>query len=596
VLETLDKVAGVSKYILCQTDEFYSYWEKHIPWAQGKIRLLPPMVPEFDQRREPPTAIKRICYAGKFAPLWGISEMFEAFASLRETHPEIELHIFGDKIHNPPELPDFQSTVLSHLENTAGLVWHRGLSRAEVLVHMTGMDLGWAWRSPELEDKTLELSTKILEYGACGLPVVLYRNSINEKLLGPDYPLFVNTRDELLSLFAQILKSPDILRIASARARSASEQYTINRIRDKYIRPLLASPSQPRIMGGRTTQSSILVAGHDLKFISKLCQEFSKHGHDILVDKWGGRTQHDTRVSQELLGKADIIICEWCLGNAVWYSRNKWPEQKLVIRFHLQERDTVFPKKVAMENVDKMIFVGPHIMREATRRFKWGAWVDGKLVLIPNYVDVGAFNLPKIGAAQFNLGICGFVPSRKRLDLAVDILEKLTQVDNRFRLYAKGKMPQEYLWMLGRRKEMRYYDKVMHRIGTSDLLRDAVQFDGWGDDMPEWYRKIGFILSVSDFESFHLSVPEGAASKAIPLILKWEGAEEIYPGDWTYHTVDEIANAILDMVQSGRFDETAVIRYDYVKQNFDIERIAQAWLELIEADYNSINQFATSIP
>ena len=129
----------------------------------------------------------------------------------------------------------------------------------------------------------------------------------------------------------------------------------------------------------------------------------------------------------------------------------------------------------------------------------------------------------------------------------------------------------------------------MGRIKKSALLKDSVQFDGWGDNMSQWYQKIGFILSVSDFESFHLSIPEGAASGAIPLSLKWEGAEEIYPENWSYHTVDEIVKAISDIVQSGRFEEIAAARYAYVKQYFDIERISEAWLEVIEKDNSSIN-------
>jgi glycosyltransferase involved in cell wall biosynthesis len=237
-----------------------------------------------------------------------------------------------------------------------------------------------------------------------------------------------------------------------------------------------------------------------------------------------------------------------------------------------------------MQNVDTVIFVGPHIRREAIARFGWERWAEEKLVVISNYVDTQALDLPKSAGAQFNIGIVGIVPQRKRFDLAVDIIEKLGQQDERFHLYIKGKLPEEYPWMLNRAEEMQYYMEQMEKIKKSPLLRDAVHFDGWGSDMPEWYQKIGFILSVSDFESFHLSVAEGAASKGIPLMLKWEGAEEIYPEDWSYHTVDEIANAIVEIVKSGRFEEIAAARYAYAKQNFDIERIARLWLEVIEGD------------
>lgn len=589
VLQMLDKIAGASKYILCQTEEFCSYWERQIASARGKVRLLPPMVPACNRRSETPTTIRRICYAGKFAPLWGIFEMFKVFTSLREVRPEVELHIFGDKIHNPPDLHDFQSTVQSYLEDTAGVVWHRGLGREDVLRHMVTMDLGWAWRNPELENNTLELSTKILEYGRCGLPVVLARNNVNEKLLGPDYPLFANTYDEGVNLMHRLISSPDLLAAASAKTYSASEQFTVEKVRDKYVRPLLGDSSVPGALSKTTKHGAMLVNGHDLKFIDGLCRKFSEQGYAVTIDNWEGHNIHNIGKSRKLVKKADIIISEWCLGNAVWYSKNKLPCQKHIIRFHLQERDLKYPKRVDMQNVNAVIFVGPHIRREAIDRFGWERWADKKLVVIPNYVDTEALDLPKPADAQFKIGIVGIVPERKRLDLALDIIAKLRQEDQRFHLYVKGKLPEEYPWMSNRTKGLQYYERQMNRIKNSDLLKDAVHFDGWGDDMPQWYQKIGFILSVSDFESFHLSIPEGAASGAIPLSLKWEGAEEIYPEDWSYYTVGEIANAILDIVQSGRFEEIAESRCAYVKKNFDIEHIARLWLEVIEGDHGSID-------
>jgi len=352
-----------------------------------------------------------------------------------------------------------------------------------------------------------------------------------------------------------------------------------------------SSGSRPR----PATQSTILVAGHDLKFIDRLFEEFSIQGYTVLLDKWGGHNQHDEATSNELLDKADIIICEWCLGNAVWYSRNKRPGQKLIVRFIEQERYTDFPRRVIMDKVDKMIFVGSHVKRETIPRFGWESWPREKFTLMPVYVDVSAFNLPKESDVRFNIGICGFVPQRKRLDRAIDIIEKLRQEDERFRLYAKGKMPQDYPWMRGRHEEMQYYERVMDRINTSDLLKDALCFDGWGVDMPyQWYQKIGFILSVSDLEGFHLSVVEGAASKAIPILMRWEGAQEIYPEDWSYDTVDEAARAILDIVQSGRFEEIAESRHVFVREHFDIGRVSRMWLEVIEGDRSSIDKTATS--
>jgi PEP-CTERM/exosortase A-associated glycosyltransferase len=340
-------------------------------------------------------------------------------------------------------------------------------------------------------------------------------------------------------------------------------------------------------------QSTILVAGHDLKFIDRLFEEFPLHGYTVLLDKWGGHNQHDVAASRELLDKADIIICEWCLGNAVWYSQHKRTDQKLVIRFHLQEVDTRFPASVKMGNVHKVIFIAPHVQKRAISRFGWERWAREKLTLVPNYVDVSALDLPKADGAQYNLGICGIVPQRKRVDRALDILEILRRQEKRFQLHIKGKMPQEYPWMRRRREELQYYEGQMDRIKHSDLLKDAIHFDGWGDDMPEWYKRIGFVLSTSDFEGSHVTVAEGAASGGVPVLLRWEGADELYPPDWSHNSTDEAAAAILSIVTTGRFEETGQARQAHARKNFDIGRIARAWLEIIESAGSSIDKTDT---
>ena len=51
--------------------------------------------------------------------------MLETFKRLRRSHPDVELHLVGDKIHNPPEDPTFRSRAQASLEETAnlGLAW-----------------------------------------------------------------------------------------------------------------------------------------------------------------------------------------------------------------------------------------------------------------------------------------------------------------------------------------------------------------------------------------------------------------------------------------------------------------------------------------
>jgi hypothetical protein len=63
--------------------------------------------------------------------------------------------------------------------------------------------------------------------------------------------------------------------------------------------------------------------------------------------------------------------------------------------------------------------------------------------------------------------------------------------------------------------------------------------------MPEWYTHVGVVLSVSDFESFHLTVADGAASRALPAVLGWPGSDLIYPREWIAGSVSQLADRII---------------------------------------------------
>ncbi|MBV1780725.1 glycosyltransferase [Paeniglutamicibacter sp. ABSL32-1] len=287
---------------------------------------------------------------------------------------------------------------------------------------------------------------------------------------------------------------------------------------------------------------NILVAGHDLKFATGIMDELAAAGHKIAVDKWAGHSQHDPEQSLVLLEDADVIFCEWSLGNLAWYSQNKLPGQRLVSRFHSQELFTNYPTQVDFENVDQIIFVGEFIRRVAIRKF---GIPESLTSVIPNAVDLASLDLPKTADARFNLGLVGIVPEQKRLDVALDLLSLLRATDDRYKLFIKGRRPEGYPWMAARPQEMAYYEAQYERIENDPALRGAVTFDEHGNDMPEWFRKIGVALSVSDFESFHFTLADGAASGAVPVILSWPGAEMIYPDAWISRSIGGMSDRIL---------------------------------------------------
>ena len=164
---------------------------------------------------------------------------------------------------------------------------------------------------------------------------------------------------------------------------------------------------------------NILIAGHNLHFIQELVELFESKGHTVLIDKWKGHSLHDENQSMAKLSTADVIICEWALGNSVWYSYNVEDHQRLFIRFHRQEIETDYPAKINWENVEKIVFVSTFFQSKAIEFF--GIPIS-KTAFIPNYVKTDDFTLNKSKNAKFTIGMLGIIPQMKRFDLGLDIL------------------------------------------------------------------------------------------------------------------------------------------------------------------------------
>ncbi|MCK7575317.1 MAG: hypothetical protein MZV65_05150 [Chromatiales bacterium] len=100
-------------------------------------------------------------------------------------------------------------------------------------------------------------------------------------------------------------------------------------------------------------------------------------------------------------------------------------------------------------------------------------------------------------------------------------------------------------------------------------------FDAHGNDMPEWYAGVDYVLSTSDNESFHFTVADGAAAGCVPVVLPWEGADEIYPGDWIYRSTRLAAKGIsakpTDREKAASFS----------KENFCIKDISEILLRTV---------------
>lgn len=322
----------------------------------------------------------------------------------------------------------------------------------------------------------------------------------------------------------------------------------------------------------------LLITGHDLKFIKELYPLFEKE-YDLKIEEQAEYMSLNKSKAKELLKSIDIIWCEWLLLNAKWYSINKYPHQKLIIRAHRFEVEKKYGYKVKWENVTKVITVAYYTMEQFIERFNIPR---EKVVVINNFINVDNYPVIKEAESKYNLAMIGIVPKRKGFDHAINILIKLKEKDSRYKLYIAGKKPEEFATSWNVPEEREYFEKIYNKIKENNL-EDSVIFTGWVKTT-EFLKKIGYVLSLSDLvESFHIAPFEGMASNAVGMALDWDGIEYIYPKETIYTSEEEITNKILEYNSDDEKRENDIkTGREFVKQNYDLPIIWDTIYNLIE--------------
>ncbi len=594
----LGEVARASHLMLCQTEYLRALLEATIPQTAGKCAIWSPIV------AQPPVTANlnlenlgtatnplSLVYTGKFAPLWNTLEMTELPAKLTELGITAQLHMVGDKVHNPKDLPNWANQMQTALTSTPGVIAHGGMARAEAMTQAAQSHIGMSWRAEEL-DASLELSTKVLEFGSLGVPVLLNRNLMHEELLGVDYPFFVDANSDVAQVLAGVVAKPDKLAAAAATISAATTEFSMaNSVRkvtallEQHIPLPTAGVQEFVAKNGRPLR--VVVASHDLKFFTKIAAFWQgMPSIELRFDHWPAINRNEGRVSKAMLKWADVIVCEWCGGNALWYAKHKKSHQRLIVRLHRFELSRPWPETINGKAVDQLVCVSKPYAELTLAKTSVPM---NRVVMVPNWVDVVDLNRPKFDDAQFTIGLIGAAPMRKRPDLAIKILAELRKAEPRFKLVIKSKMPWQMPWVWRDEAERKAFRDIFEEVERSELLRGSIIFDDYGADVANWLRRVGWVLSTSDDESFHLAPAEGAASGAVPVILPWPGSDQIYDAKWIHADVKAAADFILQATAAGAWQQLGKQAQVEISQEYGLSQVTEAWTKLLTENLPSVN-------
>ncbi|WP_019627333.1 glycosyltransferase [Thioalkalivibrio sp. ALJT] len=554
----IGEMLNQTAFAVVQSERMRASYSREFGIPEEHLYILPPLIPPILKNPSFRNRLNSLCYTGKFSEEWGTPGLVDTFKRLKERLPYAKLNIAGNKFHG--DLGGRKNEIEAFFAHDESVNWVGVVSRQESIQLSRDSDIGFALRSSLIDnDDSQELSTKLFEYMSAGKPVILRATRVHRALMGEDYPLFAETPEQAAERCAAALTD---VALYSRAARMSYEAYK------RFAKTVNHGEIVERLLQAKKT--TILFAGHDLKFLTDTINAYQEDDKfEVLIDQWHGHAKHNEAESLAKLEQADIIFCEWGLGNIRWYSHHKKAGQRLVARIHLQEnRQPQYLREADREKIDRYIFIAPYRYEEFVEMHDLPR---DRAKLVFNTVDVDKFNLPKAPEAQYTLGFVGIVPWRKRFDKALELFDKLWHKDNRFTLRVKGKLPEDFPWMKNNpkfRKELALYDELYKKIEQAPW-RGSVFFDGHGNDMPEWYQKIGYIVSTSDFEGSHQAVAEGMASGATPLMLPWAGAETVYPKEFVFKRVESMAEYALNGCKSSELS-------GYAREHFQASVVVRA--------------------
>lgn len=247
---------------------------------------------------------------------------------------------------------------------------------------------------------------------------------------------------------------------------------------------------------------------------------------------------------REHLDWADVVWIEWCTALAALMTRIDPGDTRIVVRIHSYEVFTQWPHLVNWQHVDDVVFVSEHLRDLAVKAIP-GLTAPGapQTHVLPLAMELRKMQRAKAPAARFKIALVGASKMVKDPRWAIDVLRRLREHDERYRLLLIGGKFQDPSPATHEYAEaLRQEEAELAALGALERIK-------YTEDVPGVLEQVGVIMSTSFRESFHIGLVEGAASGAVPVVRDWPffpGApRQLFPEEWVVNTPEQAAERIL---------------------------------------------------
>jgi glycosyltransferase involved in cell wall biosynthesis len=214
----------------------------------------------------------------------------------------------------------------------------------------------------------------------------------------------------------------------------------------------------------------------------------------------------------------DVVLCEWGDANAAALSNDPFMSRvPLIVRLHGYESHDWFVNRIEWNNVNALAVVSPYFQRLMIAKMQIRA-MSPKVVCIPNGVDLDRFKIVSNHYEPNKVAWVGYLNMKKGPSLLRCVAESYPHLE----IDAVGTFQCE---------------------NTQRLLMEApgnLKFYPWRDDVENFYNEHAWILSTSTTESFSYAVAEGMACGLTPMVFAWPGADELWPKECVWQSMNDL--------------------------------------------------------
>ena len=211
--------------------------------------------------------------------------------------------------------------------------------------------------------------------------------------------------------------------------------------------------------------------------------------------------------------------------------------------------------------------------------YRWfsGCKDEGKMIAIPNCLTIPVPQMVDINVKRKELLFVGRLAKEKRLDLLIDIWEKLFRVFSDWQLTIVGTCNKQF-----EKRVLRLKEKIRKRN------IERVVFEGF-QNPAEYYKRASLFCMTSEYEGLGLVLIEAMAYGTVPVAFdSYANVSEIITHGKNGMLVPpfrvrEYSKTLASLMNDPKRREAMAFSAINTSHNYDVDAICKKWLDLFDS-------------